>query len=316
MKVFVAGATGVVGKRLVPLLVTRGHQVVASTRSADKMAAIRALGAEPVVVDALDREAVRLAVQAARPEVIIHQMTALSQMKSLKRFDQEFALTNRLRTEGTDYLLDAARAAGVKRLVAQSFTGWPNIREGSRVKSEQDPLDPHPPDHMRQSLDAIKRLERIVPAATDVEGIVLRYGSFYGPSTSFDRGGDILEAVRRRQLPLVGGGTGVWSFIHVDDVAMATAIAAEGRVPRGIYNIVDDDPAEVSTWLPELARMIGAKPPRQMPAWLARFFIGDVGVSMMTQIRGSSNALARRVFNWQPAYPSWRDGFRQLAVTF
>jgi 2-alkyl-3-oxoalkanoate reductase len=316
MRIFVAGATGVVGKRFVPLLVRRGHQVVASTRASDKVEAIRGLGAEAVIVDALDRDAVVRAVRAARPDVIVHQMTALARMKSLKQFDREFALTNRLRTEGTDYLLEAARAAGVRRLVVQSYTGWPNIREGGRVKTEQDPLDPHPPDNMRQTLAAIRQLEQKVPAAADIEGIVLRYGSFYGPGTAFDRGGDIFEAVRRRQFPLVGGGSGVWSFSHMDDVAMATALAAEAdgnTVPRGVYNIVDDDPAEVSTWLPEFARIIGAKPPRRLPAWLARFVIGDVGVSMMTQIRGSSNALAKRVLNWQPAYPSWRDGFRELA---
>jgi nucleoside-diphosphate-sugar epimerase len=318
MKIFLAGATGVVGQRLVPVLVRRGHQVIASTRSADKSSAIRQLGAEPVVVDALDREAVIRAVQGARPEVVVHQMTALSQMKSLKRFDAEFAVTNRLRTTGTDYLLEAARSAGVKRFVAQSFTGWPNIREGSRVKTEEDPLDPHPPTAMRQTLDAIRYLERVVMAASessDIEGIVLRYGAFYGPGTSFAPGGDIIEAVRKRQFPIVGGGTGVWSFVHLDDLATATALAIEG-VPPGIYNIVDDDPAEVSTWLPELARIVKAKPPRHLPAWLGRFIIGDVGVSVMTQIRGSSNALAKRVFNWQPAFASWREGFRQQLVTF
>jgi nucleoside-diphosphate-sugar epimerase len=309
MKIYVAGATGAVGRRLVPLLVSRGHHVVATTRSAMRTSAIRELGAEPLVIDALDRDAVIRSVQMAKPEVIVHQLSALSQLRSLKRFDEEFAVTNRLRTEGTDYLLEGARAAGAKRLVAQSYTGWPNSREGSRIKTEDDPLDPHPPHAMRQSLDAIRYLERVVIAASDIEGIVLRYGSFYGPGTSFAPGGDILEAVRRRMFPLVGAGTGVWSFVHMDDVAAATTIATEG-VPPGVYNIVDDDPAEVATWLPALARTIGAKPPRRVPSWVARLIIGEAGVAVMTQSRASSNAKAKRVFNWQPAYASWRDGFR------
>jgi nucleoside-diphosphate-sugar epimerase len=292
------------------MLVRRGHQVVGTTRSTERIAKVRELGAEPVVVDPLDRTAVLRAIEAVRPAVIVHELTALGSMRSLKRFDEDFAVTNRLRTEGIENLLEAARASGAVRLVAQSFAGWPNAREGGRVKSEDDPLDTHPPASMRRTLEAIRHVERVVPEAAGIEGIVLRYGSFYGPGTAIAPRGEIVEAVRRRQFPVVGSGAGVWSFVHIDDVALATAIAMEG-VPSGIYNIVDDEPAEVATWLPELARVIGAKPPRRVPAWLGRFVIGEAGVLMMTNSRGSSNAKARRVFNWRPAYPSWRDGFRR-----
>ena len=307
MKIFLAGASGAVGRRLVPLLVQRGHQVIATTRSTKNSATLGELGAEPVIVNALDREGVLRAVAAAKPDAVVQQLTSLRKMKSLRRFDQEFAETNRLRTEGTEYLLDAARAAGAQRVIAQSFTGWPNIRQGGRIKTEDDPLDPNPPHSMRQTLDAITHMERLVTAVPGIDGIVLRYGSFYGPGTAFDRGGEIVEAVRRRQFPIVGSGAGVWSFIHMDDVAAATSIAIEGG-PPGIYNIVDDEPVEVATWLTELARIIGAKPPRHVPAWLGRFVIGEAGVVMMTESRGSSNAKAKRTFNWQPRWASWRDG--------
>jgi 2-alkyl-3-oxoalkanoate reductase len=309
MNIFLAGATGAVGKRLLPRLIKRGHHVIATTRSAEKIAGLRELGADAVVVDALQKDAVLRAVESAKPEVIVHQLTALSQLRGLKHFDEEFAQTNRLRTQGTEYLLDAARTVGARRFIAQSFTGWSNIREGGRIKTEEDPLDPNPPRAMRQTLDAIRHLERVVTDAAAIDGIALRYGYFHGPGTSFAPGGEIFETVRRRQLPIVGAATGVWSFVHMDDVATATTMAIEG-VPRGVYNIVDDEPAEVATWLPELARVIGAKPPRRVPVWIARFLIGEAGVAVMTESRGSSNAKAKRTFNWQPAYASWRDGFR------
>jgi 2-alkyl-3-oxoalkanoate reductase len=308
VKVFVAGATGAIGKRLIPLLVSREHQVVATTRTASKVPWIRSTGAEPVVVDAFDRRAVHDAVSSAGSDVVVHQLTALTAMRSLKAFDKEFETTNRLRTEGTDILLAAARASNARRFVAQSFTGWPNAKEGGRVKTEADPLDPHPPRTMTRSLDAIRTLERAVTSAPNLVGVVLRYGSLYGPGTSFAPGGDITEAVRRRQLPLVGGGGGVWSFIHVDDAAAATSLAIEGA-PAGVYNIVDDEPAEVSVWLPELARVIGAKAPYRVPAWIARLMIGEAGVSMMTRTRGSSNGKAKQTLHWQPQYASWREGF-------
>jgi nucleoside-diphosphate-sugar epimerase len=310
MRIFVAGATGAVGRRLVPLLVDRGHEVVGTTHRADKAQAVRALGAEPAVLDPLDRERVMAAVAAARPEVVVHQLTALSGPPNLRNFDSYFAMTNRLRTEGTDHLLAAARAAGTRRFVAQSFTGWPNERTGGPVKTEEDPLDPTPTKASRETVAAIRHVESVVTrAGVGVEGVVLRYGVFYGPSNALGTGGQLLEMVRRRQLPVVGGGTGLWSFLHIDDAAEAAAVAVERGAP-GLYNIVDDDPAPVHEWLPYLAQVIGAKPPMRLPAWLVRPMIGEHGVSVMTAIRGSSNAKARRELGWKPRYASWRQGFR------
>lgn len=310
MKIFLAGATGAVGKRLVPLLVRRGHQVVATTRTANKIEALRAAGAEPVVLDSLDRTAVIAAVTAARPDVVVHQLTALTGRFDLKHFDRYFAETNRLRTEGTEYLLAGAAAAGVRRFVIQSYTGWNNIREGSRIKTEDDPLDPHPTSTQRQTLAATRQQEAMITSVAGIDGIALRYGSLYGPGTSIGPGGEVVDAVRARKMPIVGDGAGVWSFLHIDDAAEATRVAIEGG-PAGIYNIVDDDPAEVSVWLPEMARILGAPAPYHVPAWIARLLVGETGVSMMTKVRGSSNAKARRLLSWQPAYASWRDGFQK-----
>ncbi len=308
MKIFVAGATGAVGKRFVPLLISKGHHVVATTRTASKTEALRALGAETIVLDGLNRSAVIDAVVASRPEAIVHQMTALASVRSLKNFDEEFAITNRLRTEGTAHLIAAAQAAGTRKLVVQSYTGWPNARTGGPVKTEDDPLDPNPPKKMSRSLAAMRELERLVAGANGVQGTVLRYGNFYGPGTSFSPDGEITRMVRRRQFPIIGSGAGIWSFIHMDDTATATLAAIESNA-AGVFNIVDDEPAPVSVWLPELAKTIGAKPPRRIPAWLGRLVMGESGVSMMTKSRGSSNAKAKRVLGWQPIYPSWRQGF-------
>lgn len=308
MRIFLAGATGAIGRRLVPMLVSRGHQVVAATRSASKAEALRAQGAEPVVVDGLDKNAVIAAVTSARPEAIVHQMTALASMRSLKNFDDEFTLTNRLRTEGAEYLIEAARASGAAKLVVQSYTGWPNAQEGGRVKTEDDPLETDPPKTMSKSLAAIRRLESLVTHANGITGTVMRYGNFYGPGTAISSEGEIVKLVRRRQFPVMGDGAGVWSFISIDDAATATQMAIEGEAP-GIYNIVDDDPAEVFVWLPELAKIVGAKPPRHIPAWLGRLLMGASGLSMMTTMRGSSNEKAKRVLGWRPAYASWRQGF-------
>jgi nucleoside-diphosphate-sugar epimerase len=302
MRVFVAGAAGAIGRRLVPQLVARGHEVFASTTKAEKLADLRALGAEAVVMDGLDAASVGDAVARTEPEAIVHQMTALAGITDLKHFDDTFAVTNELRTTGTDHLLAAAEAVGVRRFVAQSFTGWTNAREGSGLKAEADPLDPHPPKNQTKTLAAIRRLEVSVLNA-QLEGIVLRYGSFYGPGASEE----LVELVRRRKLPIVGGGGGVWSWIHLDDAASATVAALE-RGRRGRFNIVDDEPAPVSEWLPYLADCLGAKPPRRIAVWLARLAVGEVGVSLMTQIRGSSNAKAKRELGWQPRW-SWRTGF-------
>jgi nucleoside-diphosphate-sugar epimerase len=290
--------------------VAAGHQVVGTTRTPDKLKRLRSLGAEGVVVEGLDRDAVIKAVVSSHPEAVVNEMTALVSMRSLKHLDDEFVVTNRLRTEGTGHLLAAARAAGSRKFLAQSYSGWPNERQGGRVKTEEDPLDPHPPEEASKTLDAIRMLEQMVVNASDLSGIVLRYGSLYGPGTSISDKGEIVALIRQRKFPLVGSGAGVWSFIHVDDAARATLLALERGRP-GIYNIVDDDPAEASVWLPEAARLLGAKPPHRLPAWIGRFVLGDVGVSMMTLARGSSNAKAKRVLGWQPEYASWRDGFRR-----
>ncbi len=309
MKVFVAGATGAVGRRLVPLLVNSGHEVVGTTRSAEKADAVREMGAEPAVADGLDAAAVRQAVERAEPEAIIHQMTALTGVKSFRNFDKEFAGANELRTKGTDNLLEAARAVGTKRFIAQSYGNWNYERTGSEPKSEEDPLDPNPPKNQTRSLEAIRYVESTVTGADDVEGIALRYGNFYGPGTGFASDGDLVEMVRKRKLPVVGDGGGVWSFIHVDDIASITVAALE-RGRRGIYNASDDRPAPVAEWLPGLAEAVGAKPPRHVPVWVGRLATGEVGVSMMTQIRGTSNAKAKRELDWAQKYPSWREGFR------
>ena len=304
MRVFVAGAAGAIGQQLLPRLTAQGHQVTATTRSPGKAALLRELSADPVVVDGLDATAVGKAVAQAEPEVVIHQMTSLAGAVNLRGFDKMFAVTNRLRTEGTDHLLAAAAAAGVGRFVAQSYTGWSNIREGGPVKSEDDPLDPNPPAMQRESLAAIRHLERVVTAAAPMQGLVLRYVSFYGPGAS----DAFVDMIRKRKVPIIGDGAGIWSFLHIRDAAAATVAALERGAP-GIYNVVDDEPASVADWLPFLAQAIGAKAPRRVPVWLGRLAAGEVGVSVMTQIRGSSNAKAKRELGWQPAWPSWRQGF-------
>jgi 2-alkyl-3-oxoalkanoate reductase len=309
MRIFVAGSTGALGRRLVPLLAADGHEVTAMTRTAGKAAGLRAAGAEPVVADALDHDAVLRAVCEARPEVVVHQATALAGVTNLRRFDKGFAATNRLRTEGTDHLLEAARAAGARRFVAQSYAGWPFARTGGPVKTEEDPLDPEPPAQVRRTLDAIRHQEAAVGGADGLEGLVLRYGGFYGPGTSVGVGGYMLDDLRRRRFPIVGAGTGVWSFVHIDDAASATAAAVDRGEP-GIYQVADDDPAPVSDWLPALAAAVGAPPPRRLPAWLGRLLGGEHVVVLMNEVRGASNAKARRELGWLPAWPSWRQGFR------
>jgi nucleoside-diphosphate-sugar epimerase len=308
MRVFVAGASGAIGRRLVPQLVAAGHEVTATTRSGGKLEALRALGADAVAVDGLDAAAVGEAVARAEPDAIIHQMTALSGRPDLRRFDRWFAATNDLRRRGTENLLAAAEATGVGRFLAQSFTGWNNARTGSAVKREDDPLDPSPAKAQRESLAAIRFLERAVLEAP-LEGIVLRYGSLYGPGASEE----LVELVRKRRFPVVGDGAGVWSWVHVDDAASATVAALE-RGRRGVYQVVDDDPAPVAEWLPFLAQAAGAKPPRRVPAWLGRLAAGEAAVQWITTGRGASNAKAKRELGWRPARPSWRDGFREAAA--
>jgi len=310
MKVFVTGATGAIGPRLVRRLVERGHEVVAMTRSPRNEPMLEELGATPVIADGLDRRSVADAVVRTEPEVVVHEMTAIGEMKSFRRLDAEFAQTNRLRTEGTDNLLAAARQAGARRAVVQSFGGWPHERTGSWIKTEVDPLDPDPPKAMRQTLAAIRHLEEATTGASDLEGVVLRYGGFYGPGSTFGEGGEFLETIRKRRMPIVGDGAATWSFIQLDDAAMATVLAIEGGAP-GIYNISDDEPAPVTEWLPYLASVLGVPPPRHVPAWVGRLAAGEAGVSMLTRVRGVSNAKAKRELGWRLEYPTWREGFRR-----
>jgi nucleoside-diphosphate-sugar epimerase len=310
MKVFVAGATGALGRPLVRQLIERGHEVTGMTRSESKTELLRELGAAPVVADALDPDSVARAVAEADPDVIVHQMTSIDPSVNPRRMEQAFAMTNRLRTEGTDHLLAAGRAVGVKRFVVQSFAPWPYARTGGMVKSEDDPLDSSPPAQVRTTLDAIKYLEKAVTGVDWTEGIALRYGGFYGPGTSIglDPPGEQIEMIQQRKFPLAGKGTGVWSFIHIEDAATATVEAIE-HGKRGIYNVVDDEPAPISEWLPVLANALGAKPPRHVPLWLARLVGGKVTEVMMSDLRGSSNTKAKRELGLKLRYPSWRDGF-------
>ncbi len=309
MRVLVAGASGAIGKQLVPALVAAGHQVTATTRNPRNTASLSAAGATPVVVDGLDALAVGEAVAKAEPEVIIHEMTAIPPSFGLRNFDRSFAVTNELRTKGLDHLLAAAAAASVGRVIAQSYAGWPNARTGGPVKTEDDPLDPDPPANQRASMKAIRYLEDAVTHAAGITGIALRYGSLYGPGTT----DQVVTMIRKRRFPIVGDGSGVWSFLHIQDAAAAT-VAAVRSGATGVYNIVDDEPAPVFKWVPAAAAIFGAKSPRHVPVWLGRLVVGDVGISMMTQIRGSSNAKAKRELGWQPQWSSWRDGFAVLAA--
>jgi nucleoside-diphosphate-sugar epimerase len=304
MRVFVAGAAGAIGRYLVPQLVARGHDVIATTRNPSKISTLESLGATGVVLDGLNAHAVGEAVAQAEPEAIVHQMTAISTKADLRHFDRWFATTNALRTKGTENLLSAAEAADVSRFVAQSFTGWTNDRTGSWIKTEDDPFDPSPLKEQSESLDAIRFLERSVTEAP-LEGIALRYANFYGPGGSEE----LADLIKKRKFPIVGDGKGVWSWIHLDDAASATVAAVE-RGRRGIYNIADDHPACVEEWLPFLAEVVGAKPPPHVPKWVATVLAGRVPVRWMTEGRGVSNAKAKRELEWVPRWAGWRDGFR------
>jgi nucleoside-diphosphate-sugar epimerase len=304
MRVFVTGATGALGRHLVPGLVAAGHEVTATTRTPSKAGGLREVGAEPVVVDGLDREAVIAAVRAAAPEVIVHEMTALADMRSFRNPDKLFAVTNELRTRGTDNLLAAAAGAGTRRVIAQSYAGAGPDRRPGPVKTEEDRPAWRPIRSAMQGPAAIAHVEATVPAQAP-EGLVLRYGGFYGPGT----GDFLVEAVRKRRVPVIGGGTGIWSFIEITDAARATVAAVDRGAP-GLYNVVDDDPAPVAQWLPYLAEVVGAKPPRRMPAWLGRRLAGEFVVAQMTSSRGYSNEKAKKELGWEPRYASWREGFR------
>jgi nucleoside-diphosphate-sugar epimerase len=308
MKVLVAGATGAIGKELVPRLVDAGHEVYAMVRGEAAGSAAAALGAVPVIADALDRAQVEAAVRKAAPEVVVNELTAIGHVDT-RRFERSFAATDRLRTEGNDNLLAAARAAGVRRYIAQSNGAFTYARTGGPVKDEQDALDGAPVAQMASMIAAVRHLEKAVLDASWTEGIVLRYGAFYGPGTSMAPGSEQLEMIRKRRFPIVGDGGGVWSFVHIADAAEATVAAVENG-GRGVYNIVDDDPAPVAEWLPEVASMLGAKKPMRVPRFVGRLAAGEAGVVLMTELRGASNAKAKRELGWRPAHPSWRQGLR------
>lgn len=305
MKVFVAGATGAVGRPLVARLVADGHDVVGTTRRPERAGLIEELGGRAVVLDALEPEQVATAVATAEPDAIIHELTAIRSIDP-RHWDRDFALTSRLRTEGTDHLLAAARAVGVRRFIAQSYAGWPAAGDATDgLADETVPLDPAPAREMRATLAAIDHLERAVTGATWTTGIVLRYGGLYGPGTSLAPDGEQTELLRRRRYPVVGNGAGVWSFVHVADAADATALALT-HGDGGLYNIVDDDPAPVSEWLPTIARAVGAPSPWRIPRAIGRLAAGEAGVRLMTSVRGARNDKAWRELGWTPAHPSWR----------
>ena len=309
MKIFIAGASGAIGGQLVPQLVARGHVVVGTTRSAAKTGALRTLGAEPVIVDALDPDSVADAVARAEPEVVVHQLTALSGPVTFRNVKRAVAATNRLRSEGTDHLLATARAVGVRTFVAQSNAAWMQ-RAGGPVDDENGRLEPDPPADAESLVAALRHLEEAVTGITWADGIVLRYGLFYGPGTGISAAPDAVmaEQVRKRRFPIVGGGGGVTSLVHISDAASATVAAIECGKP-GIYHVADDEPAPLRVWVPYLARTLRAKPPRRVPAWLVRLLAGRAPVDMMTQARGISSEKIKRELGWTPRYPSWRTGF-------
>jgi nucleoside-diphosphate-sugar epimerase len=311
MKIFIAGASGAIGSQLVAQLVPRGHEVVGTTRSAAKTGALRALGAEPVIVDALDPDSVADTVAKAEPEVIVHQLTALSGPVNRRNAKRAVAATNRLRTEGTDHLLAAARAVGVRKFVAQSNFAWME-RTGGPVADENGRLEPNPPADAESLVAALRHLEDAVTGISWADGTALRYGNFYGLGTGISAAPDAVmaELIRKRRFPIVGGGGGVWSLVHITDAASATVAAIERGRP-GIYHVADDEPAPVRDVLPELARALGAKPPRRVPAWLVRLLAGKAAVDMMTRARGISSEKTKRELGWTLRYPSWRTGFTE-----
>lgn len=311
MRVFLAGASGALGQSLLPLLVQGGHEVIGATRSSDNAVVVKRCGATPVIVDLLNARDVSRAVFSVQPEAVVHEATALSGVNSYRNLDRSLRATNRLRTQGLDNLVAAAAAAGANRFIAQSFGGWPNGRTGPRILSEDAPLET---DHLpttAESLAAIRHVETSVPRLRDMTGVVLRYGQLCGPRTSFARDGAMVRLVQKRSLPVIGGGRGVWSFVHVDDAATAT-VAALTHGEAGIYNVVDDDPAEVATWLPLLASFLDAKRPYSIPASLGRLLAGDFVTAQMMELRGLSNQKARQLLGWRPSYSSWRTTFRQV----
>lgn len=313
MRIFVAGAAGAVGRKLLQVLISGGHQVTGSTRSPAKAEMIKRLGAEPVIADGLDADSMTRAVRSSRPDIVIDEMTDLSAATDFLHFDRAFAATNRLRREGTDILLAAARQAGAQRFIAQSFCGWTVSRTPGAIKTEADAPDADPPEELRRTFEAIQYLERTVLASSQPEGVVLRYGSFYGENTGMFSSA-MIDQIRRRRVPLIGDGGGWWSFLHVDDAATATSAAITAAEAGSLYNIVDDEPAPVREWLPVLAERLGARTPMHIPVWLGRLLAGEHMVAMMTKVSAFSNERAKRDLGWRPAHRSWRDGFAEIAT--
>ncbi len=311
MKVFVAGATGAVGTPLVPMLVKAGHSVTAMTRSGARADALRGRDVDAVVINGLDAAAVTGAVRRAEPDVVVHHLTSIPDSMRLRRMDEQLSVNNRLRTEITDALLAAAVDVGARRLIAQSFGGLDMATEGGDIGSEDDAYAADPLGDTRRTVEAIRHLERTVTHAKSIEGVVLRFGAFYGPGTAISPTGSMVERVRRRRLPIIGDGAGMWSFCHVHDAATATLAALTTDTP-GLYNVVDDEPAPVSEWMPELAAALGARPPRRIPVWMARLAAGEISVMLMTRLRGASNLKAKAHLGWSPSFPSWRIGFRAV----
>lgn len=309
MRILLAGASGAIGRTLIPLLIQQ-HEVFGVFRNPAHADLVKTLGATPVILDVLDADAVQARMSEIKPQAVIHQLTAIPARLDLRHIERDFEMTNRLRTEGTRNLTTAAVREGVERFIAQSFAGWPYARRGITLKAEEDDLDPTPPPQMKSALDAIETLEHTVLREQGFAGIVLRYGPFYGPHSSIAKDGAMVDEIRQRKVPVVGQGTGVWSFIHLHDAATAT-LAALDHAQRGIYNIVDDDPAPVIEWLPFLAQCVGAPPPRHVPNWLAKMLIGEHAVALMNDIRGASNAKAKAELHWAPKWSSWREGFRE-----
>ena len=312
MRIFIAGATGVLGRNLIPRLLKRGHSVVGTSSTKVRLRELERMGSEAILMNGLDRESVLRAVAAARADVVVNQMTALSNVQSFRNFDKEFELTNRLRSEGTAYLLEAAQQNKVQKIVVQSFGGWPQQAGSAIANPEETPYARDLPARMQNSHRAIRQMEEMVLSAQSPVGVVLRYGFFYGPGTSLDSTASMIDVVRKGKFPVIGEGKGIWSFIQVEDAAEATRIAIEDA-PAGAYQITDDHPAAVSEWLPELARLLGAKPPKRIPVWLGKLAAGESTVFMMTRMRGAANDKAKRVLQWKPNYADWRQGF---AATF
>lgn len=310
MNVFIAGASGVVGTATIPRLIESGHTPIAMTRSPQDADRLRDLGARVVVADGLDRSSVVRAMSESRPDIVVHVMTALKHIRDLKHFDRTFAETNRLRTAGTDNLIYAARETGVKRILAHSYAGWNYAKGGAEAKSETDLLDPQPPRNQRESLDALVHLERAT-LTSGLSACILRCANHYGPRTSIARAGAIVDLVRKRALPVIGSGSGIWSFIHTDDATAATVLAID-RGAEGIFNIADDEPVAAHVWISELAKLLRAPKPLRVPTFVGRFAAGEVGVSMMTAARGASNAKAKREVGWTPRFATWSDGFRHV----